>query len=64
MDKVFYEVDDLQRLPAGPIPEEIWIPSTSQDVQAYLKKIAHPTTMDDEHRGKLIQRKKQIVTLI
>jgi hypothetical protein len=55
--KFFDEVDVLQRLQAGPIPEEIWIPLSSQDVQAYFKNIALPKTADDEHRGKLIARK-------
>ena len=49
--KLFDEADDLQRLPAEPIPEEIWIPNSLQDVQAYLKAIAHPTTAEGEHRG-------------
>jgi len=51
MLKFFDEVDVLQRLQAGPIPEEIWIPNSSQEVQAYLKNIAQPKTTDDEHRG-------------
>ena len=54
--KFFDEVDVLQRLQAGPIPEKIWIPLSSQDVQAYFKNIALPKTADDEHRGKLIAR--------
>ena len=50
----FDEVDVLQRLQAGPIPEEIWIPNSSQDeVQAYFKNIALPKTASDEHQGKL-----------
>jgi len=44
----FDEVDVLQRLKAGPIPEEIWIPLSSQEVQAYFKNIALPKTADDE----------------
>ncbi len=56
--KFFDEVDVLQRLQAGPIPEKIWIPLKSQDVQAYFKNIDLPKTADDEHRGKLIARKK------
>ena len=55
--KFFDEVDVLQRLQAGPIPEEIWISLSSQDVQAYFKSIALSKTADDEHRGKLIARK-------
>lgn len=60
--KFFEEVDALQRLQAGPIPEEIWIPTTSQDVQAYFKKIAHPITADDEHRGKCVATKAKVST--
>ena len=51
------EVYVLQRLQAGPIPEEIWIPLSSQEVQAYFKNIALLENADDEHRGKLIARK-------
>jgi hypothetical protein len=56
--KFFDEVDVLQRLQAGPIPEEIWIPLSSQDVHAYFKNIALPKTADDEHRGNLIAKNK------
>jgi hypothetical protein len=59
--KFFDEVDVLQRLQAGPIPEEIWILLSSQDVQAYFKNIALPKTADDEHRGKLIAKKIVLV---
>ena len=59
--KFFDEVDVLQRLQAGPIPEEIWIPLSSQDVQAYFKNIALPKTADDEHRGNLIAKKIVLV---
>jgi hypothetical protein len=55
--KFFDEVDALQRLQAGPIPEETWIPLSSQEVQAYFKNIALPKTADDEHRGKLMAQK-------
>jgi hypothetical protein len=53
----FDEADVLQRLPAGPIPKKSWIPNSSQDVQAYLKKISHPMTEEYDHRGKVIARK-------
>ncbi len=55
--KFFDEVDVLQRPQAVPIPEEIWIPLSPQDVQAYFKNIALPKAADGEHRGKLIARK-------
>jgi len=48
------EVDALQRLQAGPIPEEIWIPLISEEVKAYFENIALPKNADDEHRGKLM----------
>ena len=54
MDTVFYEIDDLQRLLAEPIPEEIRIPNSSQHVEAHLKKIIHPIIEENEHRGKII----------
>jgi len=56
--KFLDEVDVLQRPQAGPIPDEIWIPLCSQEVQAYFKIIALPKTKDDDHRGKLIVRKE------
>ncbi len=54
----FDEVDVLQCIQAGPIPEEIWISLSSQEVQAHFKIIALPKTANDKHRGKLIARKK------
>jgi len=58
MFKLFYEINVLQRLEAGPIPDEVWIPLSFQEVQAYFKNIALPTTANDAHRGKLIARKE------
>jgi hypothetical protein len=42
-----------ERLPAGPIPEDIWIPNISADVQAYLKRIALPRTAEDYPIGNI-----------
>ena len=49
--KLFNEVDQLQRLLAGPIPEDIWNSNSSADVQDYLKRIALPRTEEDDHIG-------------
>ena len=53
MDTVFYAVVQLQCLPARPIPEDIWIPNNSAYAQAYLKKIAHARTAEDDHIGNI-----------
>ena len=50
--KFFDEVDELQRLKAGSIPEDVWIPLSTQDVQAYLKRIAPPKTSEENCIGK------------
>jgi hypothetical protein len=52
--RFFYEFDQLQRLPIGPILEDIWIPNNLADNQAYLKReIALPRTAEDDHTGNI-----------
>jgi hypothetical protein len=47
------EVDQLHHPLAGPIPEDILIPYSSADVQAYLKRIAPPRAAEDDHKGNM-----------
>ncbi len=58
LDFCWDEVYVLQRLNTGPSLDDIWIPLSSQEVQAYFKTIVLRKVADDKHRGKLIARKK------
>jgi hypothetical protein len=49
--KSFDKDGQRQRLPVGPLPADISIPNNSEDVKAYLKRIALPKTAEDDHIG-------------
>ena len=47
----FDEVDVHQRLPAGPIPTDIWIPESREDVEKHMEEIGYKKPIAEEIEG-------------
>lgn len=50
----FKEVDIEQRLPEGPIPSDVWIPTSREDVKSYIEKHGKQKTEEEEIQGNLL----------